>query len=172
MGLVFARRCAASTIFSGSSRPQIPATYSGVYFFTVAASSSKPSHRVLIYSFASSPSLSITCIKPLRMAILVPGLICRYTSAYFANSISRGSTTTSFFPFRITSFLIIEPITGWFSVVFDPIIRNASETGISRIEFVIAPEPSVAARPATVELCHNRAQWSTLLVPITARMNF
>ena len=28
------------------------------------------------------------------------------------------------------------------------------------------------ARPATVEEWHRRAQWSTLLVPITARMNF
>jgi hypothetical protein len=40
------------------------------------------------------------------------------------------------------------------------------------MEFVIAPLPNALARPATVEACHNRAQWSTLFVPITARMNF
>ena len=52
----------------------------------------------------------------------------------------------------------MDPMTGWFSVVFDPMTKNASDRGISLIEFVIAPEPNVAARPATVELCHNRAQ--------------
>jgi hypothetical protein len=39
----------------------------------------------------------------------------------------------------------------------------------SAMLLVIAPEPSVAARPATVELCQSRAQWSMLLVPMTAR---
>ncbi len=43
---------------------------------------------------------------------------------------------------------------------------------ISRMEFVIAPAPSVEARPATVGACQVRAQWSILLVPMTARMNF
>ena len=78
----------------------------------------------------------------------------------------------SFFPLLITSFFIIDPMTGWFSVVLEPITRKPSLRGISLIEFVIAPEPKTAARPATVELCQRRAQWSTLLVPITARMNF
>jgi len=36
--------------------------------------------------------------------------------------------------------------------------ETASVSGISLIEFVIAPEPNVAARPATVELCQSRAQ--------------
>ena len=44
--------------------------------------------------------------------------------------------------------------------------------GISLMEFVIAPEPNTAARPATVELCQRRAQWSMLFVPTTALMNF
>jgi hypothetical protein len=40
------------------------------------------------------------------------------------------------------------------------------------MEFVIAPDPNVAARPTTVALCQSRAQWSTLLVPNTARAIF
>ena len=42
----------------------------------------------------------------------------------------------------------------------------------SSIEFVIAPLPNAAARPATVELCQRRAQWSMLCVPMPARMSF
>ena len=32
------------------------------------------------------------------------------------------------------------------------------------MELVIAPLPKAAARPATVEECQSRAQWSTLFV--------
>ena len=35
---------------------------------------------------------------------------------------------------------------------------------ISRIVFVIAPDPSVVARPATVGACQTRAQLSVLLL--------
>jgi hypothetical protein len=40
------------------------------------------------------------------------------------------------------------------------------------MEFVMAPLPNAIARPATVELCQRRAQWSTLFVPMAARANF
>jgi hypothetical protein len=43
---------------------------------------------------------------------------------------------------------------------------------MSEMGFVIAPLPKAAARPATVEECQSRAQWSTLLVPMTALANF
>ena len=36
----------------------------------------------------------------------------------------------------------------------------------------MAPLPSDWARPVTVEAWQSRAQWSTLLVPTAARMNF
>jgi len=39
------------------------------------------------------------------------------------------------------------------------------------MEFVIAPLPKAAARPATVEECQRRAQWSMLLVFSTALAN-
>lgn len=40
------------------------------------------------------------------------------------------------------------------------------------IELVMAPLPKAAARPATVEECQRRAQWSTLFVPNPTRQNF
>jgi hypothetical protein len=56
--------------------------------------------------------------------------------------------------------------------VFEPAISMTSGPDSSAMELVIAPLPNVAARPATVGLCHNLAQWSTLLVPATARASF
>jgi hypothetical protein len=68
-----------------------------------------------------------------------------------------------------TARLMSAPNTGWFSVVLEPIRKITFASSTSSRLFVMAPEPRVAARPATVELCHNRAQWSMLLVPTTAR---
>jgi hypothetical protein len=42
---------------------------------------------------------------------------------------------------------------GWFSLVFEPMMKRTSLFSISAIEFDIAPEPNTVARPATVELC-------------------
>ena len=61
---------------------------------------------------------------------------------------------------------------GWATVVLDPIMKMQSESSISGIEFVMAPLPKAAARPATVEECQRRAQWSMLLVPNPTRQNF
>jgi hypothetical protein len=63
-------------------------------------------------------------------------------------------------------------ISGWASLVFEPVIRIQAASSISGVELVIAPLPNAATRPATVGLCQSRAQWSTLLVPMTARANF
>jgi hypothetical protein len=48
--------------------------------------------------------------------------------------------------------------TGWASVIFEPITRNIFAFANSVKEFVIAPEPNVIARPATVGACQVRAQ--------------
>ena len=61
--------------------------------------------------------------------------------------------------------------TGWFSVVLDPVIRITSAFSMHPMVLVIAPLPKAAARPATVEECQRRAQWSMLLVFKTARVN-
>lgn len=61
---------------------------------------------------------------------------------------------------------------GWFSVVLEPMMKMALLSANSGMEFVMAPEPKAAARPTTVELCQRRAQWSTLLVPMAALLNF
>ena len=53
-----------------------------------------------------------------------------------------------------------------------PVIKKQSASSNSLIEFVIAPEPKVAARPATVDAWQSLAQWSTLLVLNTARASF
>ena len=47
---------------------------------------------------------------------------------------------------------------GWAVAVLDPMIKMVSESSSSAIAFVMAPLPNAAARPATVEECHNRAQ--------------
>jgi hypothetical protein len=61
---------------------------------------------------------------------------------------------------------------GWASVVLEPMTKMALQLANSGRELVMAPEPKAAARPTTVELCQRRAQWSTLLVPSPARVNF
>ena len=86
-------------------------------------------------------------------------------------SIDRGSTTISFAP-RRRAFLMRSAAIGCDSLVFDPMISTASAVSRSSNELVIAPLPSDWRRPVTVEAWQSRAQWSTLWVPITARMNF
>ena len=71
-----------------------------------------------------------------------------------------------------TARLMAAEITGWVSVVLEPATRMTSAFSISEMGFVMAPLPNAAARPATVEECHNRAQWSTLFVLRTVRANF
>jgi hypothetical protein len=48
----------------------------------------------------------------------------------------------------------------------------AGGQAVSGLKPVMAPLPNAVARPATVEECQSRAQWSTLFVPMTARMSF
>ena len=51
-----------------------------------------------------------------------------------------------------------DPMTGWHSVVFEPMTKIASASPRSSIEFVIAPLPNARASPATVEAWQSRAQ--------------
>lgn len=54
----------------------------------------------------------------------------------------------------------------------DPTTSRARARATSRIELVAAALPKAATRPVAVGACQRRAQWSTLLVPRTARANF
>ncbi|OPY93501.1 MAG: hypothetical protein A4E73_00053 [Syntrophaceae bacterium PtaU1.Bin231] len=63
-------------------------------------------------------------------------------------------------------------MSGCWAVVFDPVMKKRSASSNSPMEFVMAPDPNDAARPATVELCQRRAQWSTLFVLRAARASF
>ena len=64
-------------------------------------------------------------------------------------------------------------MTGCASSGFDPtsIIKSDSPV-VSAIVLVMAPEPSVIARPATDGECQTRAQLSTLLLPNPQRTSF
>jgi hypothetical protein len=84
---------------------------------------------------------------------------------------ARGSMTMSLAPLRAAA-SILSPMMGCYSVVLEPTMRMTSASSRSSIELVMAPLPKAVARPATVGLCHKRAQWSTLLVPTTARASF
>jgi len=108
----------------------------------------------------------------LAKAMSVPGRMGRWSSAIEARSVRRGSTTTSRAPAR-TAARICAPMTGCASVVLEPTSRIASTSWVtSRIVFVMAPEPSVVARPVTEAEWQTRAQLSTLLVPMPARIIF
>ncbi len=74
---------------------------------------------------------------------------------------------------RSTAARICMPMTGWASSGFDPTSMMTSALRVtSSMEFVIAPEPSMVARPATVGACQTRAQQSTLFVWSTMRAIF
>ena len=77
----------------------------------------------------------------------------------------------SFVPF-LTALLTCLPIIGCAAVVLLPMTKMQAAFPISEMEFVMAPLPRLAARPATVGECQRRAQWSTLLVPMTVLTNF
>ena len=87
------------------------------------------------------------------------------------SSMLRGSATMRREPFR-TAFLMRSAMTGWVSVMLEPTTMISGDRSSSAIELLIAPRPTMTARPATVGACQVRAQLSTLLVPITARENF
>ena len=56
--------------------------------------------------------------------------------------------------------------------MLEPTTNRARERAKSPMELVAAALPKAAARPVAVGACQRRAQWSTLLVPRTARANF
>ena len=53
-----------------------------------------------------------------------------------------------------------------------PMAKITSGLSMSARGFVMAPCPTVAARPATVGACQARAQWSMWFNPHPARMSF
>jgi hypothetical protein len=63
-------------------------------------------------------------------------------------------------------------MTGWDSVVFEPVTSRQSASRMSRMGLVIAPPPKAIPRPETELAWHSRAQWSMLLVPMAARISF
>ena len=62
--------------------------------------------------------------------------------------------------------------TGWLWVVLEPTMKMASVSRASENGFDTEPPPIWSSSAATDEAWHSRVQWSTLLVPKTARMSF
>jgi hypothetical protein len=100
----------------------------------------------------------MTCIMPLIQATSVPRFWPQPLWACSAILMRRGSTTISLGPLNFTARLTKLEITGWFSVVLEPVIRMTSAFSMQPMVLVIAPLPNAAARPATVEECQRRAQ--------------
>ena len=75
-------------------------------------------------------------------------------------------------PFFRTARLRKLLITGWVSVVFEPVTINVSRFSISAMELLIALEPIANCRPVTLPAWHRREQWSTLFVLNRARTIF
>ncbi len=78
--------------------------------------------------------------------------------ANLVKGILRGSTTINLVLPDSTALFMNEAITGWASVVFEPVTRISSDLSISAMGFVMAPLPKEATSPATVEECQRRAQ--------------
>ena len=86
-----------------------------------------------------------------------PGRICICRSATADVRVKRGSMVRSFAP-RLSraSSAHLKPH-GWFSAGLAPMTSTTSAFLMSFQWLVIAPRPNVAARLATVGLCHMRA---------------
>jgi hypothetical protein len=120
---------------------------------------------------SARPSAMITCIMEFSKATSVPGLNWTEWVARRCNSVRRGSMTISAVP-RLAACFMKVAATGWFSGVLEPMISAASAYWTSPNRFVTAPLPIVSISAATDEAWHRRVQWSTLLVPKTARIIF
>ena len=86
-----------------------------------------------------------------------PGRICRCSSATAEVRVNRGSIVTSLALFSSRASSAHLKPQGWFSAGLAPITRTTSVFLMSFQWLVIAPRPNVAARLATVGLCHMRA---------------
>ncbi len=151
---------------------EMAAALSGVQSATDTAKASNPSVRSSMKLRLVRLSRMMTWAMALSTATSVPGRWRRCSVAKFASSISRGSSRIRRAPNLRTARFISRPMTGWASVVLEPVTNSRSASTMLAMASVIAPEPRVVARPATLLLCQRRAQWSTLCVPTTARASF
>ena len=94
---------------------------------------------------------------PFNRATSLPRRWFTATSAKRESWMFLGSATMSLAPFSL-ALKIRRAISGWQAVVLDPMTKIQPASSISAMEFVMAPLPKAAARPATVEECQRRAQ--------------
>jgi hypothetical protein len=84
--------------------------------------------------------------------------------------VKRGSTWMTLAPRRLASTTHWKP-TGWFSAMFEPMIRMQSLLARSCWKPVAPPRPNDVPRPGTVLECHMRAWFSICRAPM-AEKNF
>ena len=120
-------------------------------------------------SWSGQPLLMMMCIMPLTSAASVPGLSCSHRCGVLGQL---GAP-------RVDDDELGPAQSGPLHLAADDRVRLGGvgpddEQDVvahdSSMELVIAPEPSVVARPATVGACQVRAQWSMLLVLMPARV--
>jgi hypothetical protein len=113
----------------------------------------------------------ITRAMALKSAVSVPTRRRSQRVARPARSMRRGSATISLAPARTASFTRFARM-GCVSVVLVPTARMSLASASSGMLLVIAPLPTVVARPAIVAACQLRAQLSMLFVPTAVRAIF
>ena len=94
-----------------------------------------------------------------------------HTSAIADVRLNRGSTWITRAP-RSRASITHWNATGWFSAMFEPTMRIASDRVRSRGVVVAPPRPNVVPRPGTVELCHMRAWLLRHTIPSPAVNSF
>ena len=161
---------AASTRRSRGT-PARRSTSSGVYGRTTSLSGSEPSVLAATKASSARPSSRITWMRPFRRATSVPGRFLRWIAAWRARGISRGSATMSLEPLRAACFRNVA-ITGWFSVVLEPITKRTSASPKSATVFDMEPLPIAVWSAYTLEEWHKRVQWSMFGVRRPARIIF
>src|SRR6266540_6584524 len=101
----------------------------------------------------------------------LPTSMPSHVSAHSAELVRRGSTATNRAPLRTPRSRWWKKI-GCVSRAFEPHRMTRSVSSVSRYEEVPPPAPNTVARPTTLGACQVRLQLSTLLLPITTRVNF
>ena len=109
-------------------------------------------------------------MTPPRKAMSVPARMGTTMSATAAVRVYRGSTWMSVAPRALASMTHWNP-TGWHSAKLEPSITMQSAFCRSCMNVVAPPRPKEVPRPATVELWHTRAWFSTWTTP-SAVCNF
>src|SRR2546425_893269 len=122
-------------------------------------------------SWFARPSWMISRAIALASEMSLPTSRPSHRSAHSPDPVRRGSTATRRAPLRTPRSRWWKKI-GCVSRAFEPHRMMRSVSSTSRYDEVPPPAPNTVARPATLGACQVRLQLSTLLLPMTTRVNF